>query len=268
MTSNRTTNDRLGDLERDAKVFHNQLAKLSAEIDSIRQEHNASVTPQQTANQEHNATERQAPLKPEIPPAPANSNQPKKPWYRTLQGWKTLLECIAVPFAILYAVVTCLQWGIMHDSFEAANKPSIGVESIALRHVGRDKDGKQIVSEVRTPDTDSLQVTIQVANFGLAVGENYSSYTRGFLNGREQPDRDPSPPAAETMFPGKKRLFTGITNGPSYVAVMNGTEILELHISTRYDGPKHHYEHCETARYDRRYNAFTMMGTCVPEFKK
>lgn len=50
------------------------------------------------------------------------SNQPEKPWYKTLNGWKTVLECIAIPFAIAYAVVTYCQWQDLRQHFEAEQR--------------------------------------------------------------------------------------------------------------------------------------------------
>ena len=38
------------------------------------------------------------------------TNTRSKPWYQTLDGWKLRLEIFAIPFVMLYAVVSYLQW--------------------------------------------------------------------------------------------------------------------------------------------------------------
>jgi hypothetical protein len=46
-----------------------------------------------------------------------DTDKPQKAWYRTLEGWKKLLEIIAIPFAIAYAVVTFFQWRDSNNNF-------------------------------------------------------------------------------------------------------------------------------------------------------
>jgi hypothetical protein len=69
-----------------------------------------------------NSTHGQAPLVQKIPSTPPTSNQPQKSWYKTLSGWKTVLEIVAIPFAVGYAVVTYYQWRDAQNSFRISER--------------------------------------------------------------------------------------------------------------------------------------------------
>jgi hypothetical protein len=54
---------------------------------------------------------------PNVPSSPRNPAKPEQPWYKTFKGWKPkleaakiILELIAIPFAVGYAVITYNQW--------------------------------------------------------------------------------------------------------------------------------------------------------------
>ncbi len=51
---------------------------------------------------------------------------------KTLEGWKTLLEIIAIPFAIAYAVVTYCQWQDLKDNFKVDERAWLGVKDVTL----------------------------------------------------------------------------------------------------------------------------------------
>jgi hypothetical protein len=56
---------------------------------------------------------------PDMPASPPKGAPSKKPWYKTLSGWKLALEAIAIPFAIGYALVTFFQWQDLRHNFQA-----------------------------------------------------------------------------------------------------------------------------------------------------
>ena len=50
---------------------------------------------------------------------PCPKKDTEKPWYKTLDGWKKVLEITAIPFAILYAFITYLQWKDIRHNFRS-----------------------------------------------------------------------------------------------------------------------------------------------------
>jgi hypothetical protein len=74
----------------------------------------ASISPDNSSAKKDDTVERQS----DTPPSPTNGNQSKKSWYKTLSGWKLLLEVIAIPFAIAYAIVTFFQWQDLRHNFQ------------------------------------------------------------------------------------------------------------------------------------------------------
>jgi hypothetical protein len=114
--------DRIDNLHHELKALRNEFNRLKAVVDTPR-EHEAGVSPQQHPSEKDNATQRGPALAPKVEPP---SRDPRKPWYKTLQGWKVRLEVIAIPFAIVYAVVTCLQWRDLRQNFEAEQRAWVG----------------------------------------------------------------------------------------------------------------------------------------------
>ena len=58
-------------------------------------------------------------------------NTHSKPWYRTLGGWKLRLEVFAIPFVMLYAVVSYLQWRDLRGNFELNERAWISPEAVS-----------------------------------------------------------------------------------------------------------------------------------------
>src|SRR5438445_3423263 len=102
-----TLAQRLADLEKTVHALPNAPGQQNQTTD--RPEHNA--------DHEGDATIRQPPLKPQVKTAPKQTGKPSDPWHKTLQGWKAVLEVIAIPFALGYAVVTYCQWRDMQRNF-------------------------------------------------------------------------------------------------------------------------------------------------------
>jgi hypothetical protein len=108
-----------------AKTVLDELKKLTTKLNTVisklrtpREKDNTRVNPQDASGQENDAADRQFALTPKVPPSPTYRKQTDKPWYKTTSGWKTLLEMIAIPFAIGYAIVTYWQWRDLRYNFE------------------------------------------------------------------------------------------------------------------------------------------------------
>jgi hypothetical protein len=95
-----------------------RLAKLQEEFhallrDAPWKQHEATIGPENTPKEEDDSTSRKSSFPPKVKPSPPNPPQSNKPWYRTMHGWKTALEIVAIPFAIGYATIAYWQW---HDA--------------------------------------------------------------------------------------------------------------------------------------------------------
>ena len=112
------SNRRILAVENEVKKLRGEINRLTSEVSTIRQQNETSVAPQQAPDHKHDATQRKPSLPPQIPPTPADSKQANKSWYKTLQGWKTLFEMVAIPFAIAYAVVTGFEWRDLKHNFD------------------------------------------------------------------------------------------------------------------------------------------------------
>jgi hypothetical protein len=84
--------------------------------------------PQDAAAKKNDPAERKVLFVPEVKPTPSNSSESKKPWYKTLDGWKVRLELIAIPFVIGYAVITFFQWRDLRHNFEVDQRAWLKVD--------------------------------------------------------------------------------------------------------------------------------------------
>lgn len=125
--SDKSVNHRLTKLEK-------SVSSLELAISQPRQSDQTSVSKQADSGQENDAADRQSALHSEIPPTPDNSAQPKKPWYKTMNGWKTLLEVIGIPFAIGYAVVTFCQWRDLRHNFQVDQRAWVSIQIKPITH--------------------------------------------------------------------------------------------------------------------------------------
>jgi hypothetical protein len=168
-------------------VAKNFAQKIIAELEKIyhvllnapRQPEVAPSSPENTPEQEHDPTQRKVALSSNHNPPPRDTHQAKNPWYKTFKGWRTLLEMIAIPFAIGYAVVTWLQWRDLRRNFKidqrawlfvAENaRPSLAVNialpaSINITNTGK-TPGRHILADIyieivqngSAPHLDSLR---------------------------------------------------------------------------------------------------------------
>jgi hypothetical protein len=102
--------------------------RLVLKMDTPREQNKTTISPQHTPEQESNTTEGKMPTSAEVKPAPNNADQPERPWYKTMGGWKTLLECIAIPCAIGYAFITYFQWRDLNDHFRVEQRSWIRIQ--------------------------------------------------------------------------------------------------------------------------------------------
>lgn len=119
-----------------SKNLANRIAALESSVqgllrDAPRKKDQQRQPPQHTADQERNPTPRQgAPLS-DIPPTPKDAYEAEDSRYESVKRWKFVLECIAIPFAILYAIVTWFQWRDLRHNFLVDQRAWLNFEAIA-----------------------------------------------------------------------------------------------------------------------------------------
>jgi hypothetical protein len=163
--------------------------------------------------------------------------------------------------SIGYAVFAYKQWGIMRETFIAANKPSVGVSGFVLVHEGVDQSGKRFNSSTRTDSTVQLQISVEIKNFGPVAAEDFISQWKVFIDGREETNVTPSTPP-RTIFPGQVIVHTGVIGSRDYPDIMSGAKTLELRITVRYGGANQRYAYCETNQYFHQIGTFVTTGSC------
>ena len=62
-----------------------------------------------------------------VKPTPTDTEHANNAWYKSWDKWKLRLEVIAIPFAIIYAVVTAVQWFDLRHNFKVSERAWVKV---------------------------------------------------------------------------------------------------------------------------------------------
>ena len=109
---------RVADLEKTTARIERRINHLETLISKPKEHHEDSIPPQQaTAHESDSAGGTPAPVSKAVL-SPLSAQQAEKPGYKTLKGWKTLFEFLAMVFAIGYAIVTYFQWYDLRHNFK------------------------------------------------------------------------------------------------------------------------------------------------------
>lgn len=152
---------------------------------------------------------------------------------------------------------------IARDTFDAANRPYIGVEDIATVHSRLDH-GKWIHGRDRTPDSVDMTFTIRLKNFGSVPATNAHGYYRLFFGGKEVKGSGAAGTGTATMYPGVGYNLVGEVGTANYSAVISGQNTLEAWCIISYEWPGHKYGECTREVYDPTFNTFSNLGSCPP----
>jgi hypothetical protein len=177
----------------------------------------------------------------QVPPPPSDTNQPKKAWYNFLERWKVLLEVIAIPFAIMYAIVTGLQWKDLHHNFVTDERPWLKFEPAAAKpgdesvswQLGVEKPVTypvKVVNIGKTPATDiDMRIFVEIVDAdheaALEKVDDYMSYPHGKITaGIVFPNQDFKETVIRPLKGGAPQLATpreigAMYNGRAYLAV-------------------------------------------------
>jgi len=117
MTVGKYTRDFFKDLRRDLAGIAGRLDRLIGLADRPRKDDEQPTGPRNAPTEEEYAAIGKVLFALNVLPPATRENEAKKRWYKTLTGWKTVLEVVAIPFAIFYAVVTYFQWRDLQHNF-------------------------------------------------------------------------------------------------------------------------------------------------------
>jgi hypothetical protein len=98
-----------------------------------------------------------------IQPSPHNTAKSQQRWYKTINGWKSLLEVIAIPFGIGYAVITYYQWKDLRHHFELDERAWLNI-----RHDSPFKEGSHAPPDL----VSGLVDKVQLVNVGKTAARN------------------------------------------------------------------------------------------------
>jgi hypothetical protein len=147
---------------------------------------------------------------------------------------------------------------IAHDTYVAANRPYIGVNTFQLAYFGEDK----ILRDRATKDTKAFAFKAEIKNFGPVPGSDFVGSWKGFLNGAEiKGTKIPDNPSI--LFPSQVAYLTHTVFEPDYTALMNGQKTLAVEITVEYKGPSGTYKYCERHQYAADVNGFINLGACT-----
>jgi hypothetical protein len=188
-------------------------------------------------------------------------------------GWnrKNFLASLVTMFIVsVYTAVAAWQGcsnqalvKISQRSFEASNRPYIGVDNIAVQHDGIGSDGKPFYSPHPTPKTNRWVFSAIIKNFGTVSGTKFVSRWKIFIDGNEVPGGNFMPDKPFTMFPNQTIQMGQMAIGePAYREIMDGKKQLEVEIFLNYDGVGGPYSECQKGHYDAPIDRFINLGVC------
>jgi len=171
----------------------------------------------------------------------------------------------ATVMIFLYTGFAAWQVKISHDTFNAANRPYVGVSGISIKHLKKDNTGA--LQGVDKPDKDThwLNIGVEIKNFGPVPGTNYKSDWEVFIAGVPGRGVGAVDEVPTTIFPGESLFKDAQIGETDYPAVMDGTKSLMLNLSIEYDGPAGHYKQCSKQDFLPMINGFLDRGPdCGP----
>jgi hypothetical protein len=207
-----------------------------------------------------------------LPPGVKEENATTKKKDNSRETIKIYLEGLTLLFVIIYAGLTfwlgCLTHqlvSISQDTFNAANRPYIGINGISVLYLPRDVTNAGQLSQMPTGETTRLAFKVEIKNIGPVPGTNETQGWRVFIDGIEQlMTKVTSSPV--TFFPGELTYLSATIDERDYSAIQSGTKKLVIDVWVDYDGPAGHYKDCERQQYEPGIRAFYDLGArCAPK---
>jgi hypothetical protein len=146
---------------------------------------------------------------------------------------------------------------IAHDTYVAANRPYIGVNTIQFVYFGDDA----VPRDRPNKDTNQLAFKAEIKNFGAVPGGDFAPTWKVFIGGvRAYNEGIPATPSI--LFPGQVAYLSANT-GNEYTAIVTGKKELVVEVTIQYSGPSASYQYCEKHQYSPVLNGFMGLGKCT-----
>lgn len=180
--------------------------------------------------------------------------------------WINLFTLIAV---IVYASLTC--WlacltkniaDVTKRAFETSQRPFIGVDSVSATLYKLAEKGERIRVARSIQEAGGMEVRAVIKNFGPIPGINFVGTWKLFFNGAEQSTHRVSD-TPHTLYPGQPTMLVGEITGEQLKGLLNGTAVLEIEITTKYEGPAGNYRECQKSRFNTDLTTFFNLGSCT-----
>ena len=152
---------------------------------------------------------------------------------------------------------------VSRDTFNAANRPYVGQDTIATNYLWWDEKTKTTMQKpVADPQATSVNFQFNIKNFGPVPGSKFHADFRAFFGGVEIPMKG-IPATPSTIYPSQSVHLDGFMQGPEYQALIRGTKKLNIQITIEYDGPSGHYKECQEHQFVPQVG-FAGLGDCPP----
>lgn len=178
----------------------------------------------------------------------------------SLEQRKFKVECATLFLLFMYTAVAGWNLQVARDTFNAANRPYVGVNEVDVAPVGKQPTGKPVMSGTKTKETNALVFRAQIKNFGPVPGTNFLARWRIFVAGVQRLGQKKVPDLPSTIFPSQSFYLKGGITGPDYPAIISGEKTLTIEVTVEYDGPSGHYKECNKNQYAPDINAFLNLG--------
>jgi hypothetical protein len=146
------------------------------------------------------------------------------------------------------------QLAIAHNTFDALNRPYVGVEGIFPAY--ENQTGLVTNRKLAT----SMKVSTHVKNFGPVAGTEFSLFERAFIDGKkitQTPGR-----IQITIYPTQEVGQEVVIGFRDYPNIISKSSVLVLEITIQYTGPSGTYTECDAQKYEPDVGSFTLSGHC------
>lgn len=177
-------------------------------------------------------------------------------------NWITDIKATDLAIVLLTAglvLVGILQWSVIRNEFEAAERPYIGISSFEPRYT---TEGQPGITNDPTPTSNHMNYEITVKNFGTIPGSNVVAIQELYVNNVLHPSAQSSVINHMTVWPQQQLWMYGNINSTDYKEMMNGTKDIHVDVTLSYVGPAKSYSICEREVFFPPMRQFADAGPC------
>lgn len=163
-----------------------------------------------------------------------------------------IVEIVTLLFVIVgagftggYLMLTRRLVKVSQNTFEASNRPYVGIDSISVLFVAPHAN-----FSTPTAQTKMIRVFIILKNFGTVPADHYTQHIELFVDGVMQPSSEEKE-TTDVIFPQQPVQYQFVIGTRDYAAVVKGIKRVEAQLVVTYDGPSGQYKYCETRRLSK-----------------